>query len=136
MSSIINNVFPCPFCGNQKLKVECKTKRLYYPTTSIQATCSVRCNCCHARGGTITKVYQVTQWKGDTHLEQQAIRKWNKRYAKFVNADVVIERMENVIEWYSHKTAGDFDKGRALGLKEAIEIIVDEYTLNDVLDEE
>lgn len=132
----MSEIIPCPFCGNQKLKVECKTKRLYYPTTSIQATCSVRCNCCHARGGTITKVYQVKQWKGDTYLEQQAIRKWNKRYAKFVNADAIIERMHNLIKWYSHETAGDYDKGKALGLKEAIEIIVDEYTLNDALNKE
>jgi Lar family restriction alleviation protein len=80
MSSIINNVFPCPFCGKTKTKIEYKTKTKHYPTTSTQVTCSVRCNCCHARGSTVTKVFQVKQFKGDTELEQLAIDKWNTRY--------------------------------------------------------
>lgn len=103
MSSIINNIFPCPFCGNQKLKVEYKTKRLYYPTTSIQATCSVRCNCCHARGGTVTKVYQITQWKGDTYLEQQAIRKWNKRFTGLTDSNGVKIFEGDIVHLYGDK---------------------------------
>lgn len=56
-----------------------------------------------------------------------------------IDADAVLKRIKNAIAFCSHPlwlTQDDFDIGKALGLKEAIEIIVDEYTLNDALNKE
>lgn len=46
---------PCPFCGGMKLKIEHKAAQSYKRRQGVeQYTFSVRCNKCHARGGTIT----------------------------------------------------------------------------------
>lgn len=41
---------PCPFCGSTSLKVESKHNGQWSNTGTHSAT--VRCNKCHARGGT------------------------------------------------------------------------------------
>ena len=47
-----NNTYlkPCPFCGGASLKVEMKKSAGW--RQSYRYTASVRCNKCHARGGT------------------------------------------------------------------------------------
>lgn len=77
------NLNPCPFCGNTKLSVNCKSaicNEGYYQTYSV------RCNSCHARGGVVSgyiKKYRdgfesiAVISKDD--LIQQAIDKWNGR---------------------------------------------------------
>lgn len=44
---------PCPFCGSTKLKIDKKSKLVNYRHVAI-FTVSVRCSCCHARGGTVS----------------------------------------------------------------------------------
>lgn len=81
----------CPFCGSTKLKVEKKAKRAGYTGLDIPVdvvVCSVRCNVCHARGGTAGgKVLKYTvgalplpEWsKTLDELYEQAIAAWNRR---------------------------------------------------------
>lgn len=73
----------CPFCGKDKLSVECKSKNEY---KGCYRTYTVRCNSCHARGGTIggfvKKNYYCTEEVNlinDNDLKQKAIDLWNKR---------------------------------------------------------
>ena len=44
---------PCPFCGSTKLKIDKKSKPVHYKNICY-VTVSVRCNCCHGRGGTVS----------------------------------------------------------------------------------
>ena len=84
---------PCPFCGSTKLKIESKSR--YAGCTGIDAlveqdTYSVRCNVCHARGGTgggrVIKshlyVYRdnMPEWAVTSEeLKQKSIEAWNRR---------------------------------------------------------
>ena len=84
---------PCPFCGSGKLKIESKSVRAGY--TGIGAlvehdTYTVRCNVCHARGGTVGgKVIKsmrymykdkMPEWATtDDALKEKAIEAWNRR---------------------------------------------------------
>lgn len=46
---------PCPFCGSKSIHHELKTKTIGYNGLDMRVerrTYSVRCNRCHARGGT------------------------------------------------------------------------------------
>lgn len=46
MENVVDKILrPCPFCGATKLKIDKQTR-------NGRITYSVRCNCCHARGGT------------------------------------------------------------------------------------
>lgn len=85
---------PCPFCGSTKLKIESKGKNVGW--TGIDArvdfhTYSIRCNVCHARGGTaggkvITShlyIYRdnMPSWAiTREELRQKAIEAWDRRY--------------------------------------------------------
>lgn len=76
---------PCPFCGSTKLKVDKKSKSVHYRHISIY-TVSVRCSCCHARGGTVSgEVWdgvskpisdKITNYEA---LKLIAIETWNGR---------------------------------------------------------
>lgn len=76
---------PCPFCGNTKLKVDSKSKRNSY-THTVHFMVSVRCLCCHARGGTASgeipvhfgelKLDKLTDYSA---LKHEAIENWNRR---------------------------------------------------------
>ena len=84
---------PCPFCGSTKLKIESKSTRAGW--TGIDAlveqdTYSVRCNVCHARGGTaggkviksLRYVYKdrMPEWATTSEaVKERAIEAWNKR---------------------------------------------------------
>jgi Lar family restriction alleviation protein len=92
---------PCPFCGSSKLKMESKSKNVGW--TGIDArvdweTYSVRCNSCHARGGTAGgKVIQshlyiyrdnMPHWAiTKEELQQKAIDSWNRRTSKIVKVE-------------------------------------------------
>lgn len=65
---------PCPFCGSNKLKLMKKTT-IYKGHKAYVA--SVRCNCCHARGGAITNLTIPYAVKED--VEAEAFNLWNKR---------------------------------------------------------
>ncbi len=77
---------PCPFCGSTKLKIDNKCKLIHYKHT-VYCTTSVRCSCCHARGGTTsgevpcdlvppTTADKLTDYKA---LEENAVKAWNRR---------------------------------------------------------
>lgn len=84
---------PCPFCGKTKLKLE--SKSVHAGWTGIDArvereTYSVRCNVCHARGGTVggkviksqLHIYQdrMPTWATTSEaLKEEAIEVWNRR---------------------------------------------------------
>ena len=82
---------PCPFCGGEKLKIDCRSR------DAIE-TYSVRCNKCHARGGT-TSIYKggVLANQGYAALKElqeqaklKAIEAWNTRKPM----DKVVEQLE------------------------------------------
>lgn len=65
---------PCPFCGSNKLKLDKKIRR--YKGRDAY-TVSVRCNCCHARGGTVLNLSIPYAVKED--VEFIAFERWNRR---------------------------------------------------------
>ena len=81
----------CPFCGSDKLKIEKKkTQTRYYGIGSLENyTASVRCNVCHARGGTTSgfvrnrRFVEENNWLKDEisieELDRRAIELWNNR---------------------------------------------------------
>lgn len=81
--SKINNAKPCPFCGKTKLSLDCKSKNEY---KGCFRTYSVRCNSCHARGGTVSgfvkKNHYCTEevvFISDHDLMDKALELWNTR---------------------------------------------------------
>ena len=69
---------PCPFCGSTSLKLESKHNGTHYYTGTHSAT--VRCNKCHARGGTASvKVEVVKRGRIDEETKRKAIDAWNRR---------------------------------------------------------
>lgn len=86
---------PCPFCGGTKLKIEQKSTFAGYNGLDHRVerhTYSVRCNICHARGGTVGgKVIQhfhlyvgreipIPEWATtDDVLQNKAVEAWNRR---------------------------------------------------------
>ena len=84
---------PCPFCGGEKLKIDCRSR------DAIE-TYSVRCNKCHARGGT-TSIYKGGVLANQRcaalkELQEQAIEEaieaWNTRKP----IDKVVEQLESL----------------------------------------
>ena len=82
---------PCPFCGGTKLKVDgcVKTTNFSKNRGLDEARFSVRCNKCHARGGTQSGYtrngfYSLSE-DGEKLLESgeqiraRAIEAWNRR---------------------------------------------------------
>ena len=81
---------PCPFCGSTKLKIENKTVFSEYSELFQRierVTYSVRCNSCHARGGTAGGIIlypdstmRLPEWATTvTELQKRAIEAWNRR---------------------------------------------------------
>lgn len=77
---------PCPFCGGTKLKIDSKSKHISYRHVDV-ITATVRCNVCHARGGTasgecgnyifgIPKSEKITTRE---EIDQKAAAAWNRR---------------------------------------------------------
>ena len=100
----------CPFCGGDKLKIESKTKDISYRHVR-QHTLSVRCNKCHARGGTVSgeignysfgtpKSEKLTTSK---ELEEKAIEAWNNR--KPMNR--IVEQIKSLSGYEIYKNTFD-----------------------------
>jgi Lar family restriction alleviation protein len=83
---------PCPFCGDTKLKIDKKSVRDGYIGGGVRndrMTFSVRCNCCHARGGAVggkIKPFGISEDRlpnvemfTKEDLEKKAIQAWNRR---------------------------------------------------------
>lgn len=87
----------CPFCGGTKLKIDSKSKRVSYRHVDV-ITATVRCNVCHARGGTASGEcgnYYFGTPKSEklttkAEIEKRAMEAWNRRVG-----DDLMERMEN-----------------------------------------
>lgn len=73
----LNEINPCPFCGNTKLKVESKHNGTHYYTGAHSAT--VRCSKCHARGPTASCKVEKGKYHADEETKQRAIELWNAR---------------------------------------------------------
>lgn len=77
---------PCPFCGSEKLKIESKNGKIhYYEKDGMRqwqnVVFSIRCNSCHARGGT-TSVNLPTMTTDNVKKDSaihKAIEAWNRR---------------------------------------------------------
>lgn len=77
---------PCPYCGSVKLKTDMKSKLIHYKNVCY-VTVSVRCNCCHGRGGTVSGEIRgnfVAAPKSDKlttyeELKIKAAKAWNNR---------------------------------------------------------
>jgi len=65
---------PCPFCGSNKLKLDKQTR-------NDRTTYSVRCNKCHARGGTSScmKLQYNLNRVEENFVMTKAIEHWNQR---------------------------------------------------------
>jgi hypothetical protein len=80
---------PCPFCGSEKVKIEGKNKKALFYEGLEHRTYAVRCNKCHARGGTASGYirnlfYHLTE-RGKELMETEyqircrAVEAWNRR---------------------------------------------------------
>ena len=65
---------PCPYCGSTSLKLAKKHTKYKGKAAYIA---SVRCNVCHARGGTVLNLTIPYAVKED--VESEAFRRWNNR---------------------------------------------------------
>lgn len=84
-----NELKPCPFCGSSKLKIEKKSGKIYhYEKNGMKSwqnvVFSVRCNSCHARGGTASSDLPTVGILCDLEskrreIQNKAIQKWNSR---------------------------------------------------------
>lgn len=115
----------CPFCGGDKLKIESKTKDISYRYVR-QHTLSVRCNKCHARGGTVSgeignysfgtpKSEKLTTLK---ELEEKAIEAWNTRKPM----ERIVERLEKE-KVFEDSWGDDMGCGAYNAYHHAIEIV-------------
>ena len=89
---------PCPFCGGTKLKIDRKKEKAGCTGINAQVesmTCSVRCNVCHARGGTasgmviqgnlLAYIDSMPEWATtEDALKDAAIELWNNRAQEWV----------------------------------------------------
>jgi ssDNA-binding Zn-finger/Zn-ribbon topoisomerase 1 len=79
----------CPFCGSNKVKVEGKTKKALSYEGLEHRTYAVRCNKCHARGGTSSgyirnALYSLTErgkelMERECEIRNRATEAWNRR---------------------------------------------------------
>lgn len=69
---------PCPFCGSTSLKVESKHNGQWSDHGTHSAT--VRCNKCHARGGTASSKAGKNIYTASEEAKNKAIELWNRRY--------------------------------------------------------
>lgn len=95
----------CPFCKGTKMRIEMKKKgERYYGEGKIleNYTATVRCNCCHARGSTVSgwvrnrKFVDEKEWLENeidvSELHKKAVEVWNTRKPM----QEICERLEDV----------------------------------------
>lgn len=90
---------PCPFCGSTKLKIDQSSSqrknrhRTNYDEWVLYRhyVMSVRCNCCHARGSTVSGNIVVMSTMVELGIDRyatlgdiknEAIKAWNRRVDK------------------------------------------------------
>lgn len=85
--SVANNIYeavPCPFCGNTKVKVDCKkSSNFRYRDGKREDNYNVttRCNKCHARGPANTIWLDSYDSRNAIRLlTEQALNSWNTRF--------------------------------------------------------
>lgn len=79
----MTDMIQCPFCGGNKLKLDCKSKNEHL---GYHVSYSVRCNICHSRGGVASGYIKANSWSADKvtivtkdELKEKAIELWNRR---------------------------------------------------------
>lgn len=72
-----NKLKPCPFCGSTSLKIESKHHGQWSETGTHSIT--VRCNKCHARGGSASSKAGKNIYTASAEAEAKAIELWNTR---------------------------------------------------------
>lgn len=80
---------PCPFCGSESVKVTGRHRDKWSYTGVGYNTYSVKCNKCHARGGTASgytrnALYELTKERqkvleSEYQIIQRAVSAWNRR---------------------------------------------------------
>lgn len=89
----MNELKSCPFCGSNKLKIQGSGRRIGVTGTDEPVaieTFSIRCNVCHARGGTVggkviltrlrVREIELPNWASSRDsLKEKAIEAWNRR---------------------------------------------------------
>lgn len=89
----MNELKPCPFCGSNKLKIESSSYKqrdhhhTYYGEWVLYKhyVMSVRCNCCHSRGPTVSGdvvIMPKLELDGYTtveDIENKTVEVWNRR---------------------------------------------------------
>ena len=124
----------CPICGGEKLKIESKTKDIPYRHVR-QHTLSVRCNKCHARGGTVSGEignYSFGTPVSEKHttlkeLEEKAIEAWNNRKPM----ERIVERLEVRKGTVVIDGKVMYQEDYFIDIDEAIEIVKEEGGLNE-----
>lgn len=85
---MMSNIFEannCPFCGYNRVKVDCKKSSNFRYRDGIREDCyniTVRCNKCHARGpaNTIWLDYSSSRHTSPINiLKNKALESWNTR---------------------------------------------------------
>ena len=79
----------CPYCGSEKLKVDSKKQNhMKYDKQSGKYmevhTGSMRCNCCHSRGPTVSVTVPVNTYNVLEQVKAAVIQKWNDRIPTIV----------------------------------------------------
>ena len=70
----------CPFCGSDNLKLEHKNKLKDIQRNFIRMNFAVKCNNCHAKGGSVTEdIYYSEKADAFSEAKEEAIEKWNMR---------------------------------------------------------
>ena len=99
-----DKLLPCPFCGSDKLKMDSKNGRIHYHEKDgmkawQNVVYSVRCNKCHARGGTVSADLPTMGILGDYKIKrdkviEDCINKWNTRKPM----ERIVEQLEELKE--------------------------------------
>lgn len=126
-----DKLLPCPFCGSDKLKIDYKSTLIGYNGIDERVerwTFSVRCNSCHARGGTVGgKVipfkYADVERKGITtkeELKDKCITSWNTRKPM----ERIVEQLEEYEDLYTqNKSSDDYELGQFSICERVIDIL-------------
>lgn len=79
-----NELKPCPFCGKTKFKIDSKKSTSCNWSSEKQKmeylhVVTVRCNCCHTRGPTVSVYLENGHYNVTELLQSEAADVWNRR---------------------------------------------------------